>query len=315
MVAMNTTITVASPILSSVSSAPLTRSQRAALWEIAGYLDELRIPADHDDTVSITIPTKRLRGEHGRDDNAWLHELLERMLGIKFSGMYCGDRWGAVLLAEYRFEQGGSQVRLLLPPTGVKALRAPETFAKVDQEAVHRLPSNALKLYGLLADKQRQKHNWWRLTLPELKAALGLSDKYKSWQDFKRWALEPAVNAINDFGIIHVEWEAEKQGRSFHWITLTWQTKDILGVNGTKKENERHSSARGKEQTSVDAPPLFPDETKAVLMKVTTLIDGCGLKETEEGIIINGRSPQLRDKIRSFHADLCKATGKKVFIQ
>lgn len=313
---MGQTITVSKPLLTAISGIQITPAQRAAIWELAGYLDELKIPANHDDAVWITVPSKRLRGEHGRNDNAWLKELLNRMLGIKFQGSFNGEPWGAVLLAEYRFEQGGSQVKLLMPPTGLNAIRSPETFAKIDQKAVHLLKPHAQNLYGLLASKQWQNHRQWRVEIDELKAILGVTDKYKGrFNNFKDRVLEPAVEDINDFGVISLQWEAEKMGRSFHWITFKWDLKNPREAKKTEHEGERHSSARGKEQTSVDAPPLFPDETREIMISVTSWIEGCSLKETEEGIIVNGRSPQMRDKIRHFHAELCKATGKKVFIQ
>lgn len=288
---MNKTITVSKPLLTAISGIQITPAQRAAIWELAGYLDELKIPSNHDDAVWITIETKRLRGEHGRNDNAWLKELLNRMLGIKFQGSFKGEPWGAVLLAEYRFEQGGSQVKLLMPPTGLNAIRSPETFAKIDQKAVHLLKPHAQNLYGLLASKQWQDHRQWRLEIDELKAILGVADKYKGrFDNFKQYVLEPAVEDINAFGVISLQWEAEKLGRSFHWITFKWDLKNPREAKKTKHEGDRHSSARGKEQTSDDAPPLT-DAQKAFAWFET-------LTDTQKGVQIERHRYGSGDKER-----------------
>ena len=120
----------------------------SALWEIAAVLDEERTPASVPNSVWLTIPTARLRGPDARQDNVWLRECLERMTGLKLSGQHRGDEWIAVLLAEAHFIEGGSKVRLLVPPAGVHALRSPGNFVKI----VRRVPVKIVIDSGLPAD-------------------------------------------------------------------------------------------------------------------------------------------------------------------
>lgn len=295
---MEKKITVSTPLLTEISAVQgkkLTAGQRAAIWELAGFLDELKIPASHDDAVWITIPAQRLRGEEGRDDNVWLKELLDRMLGIKFHGTYNGDHWGACLIAEYRFEQGGSQVKILMPPTGLNAIRSPETFAKIDQKAIHLLKPHAQQLYGLLASKQWQDHKQWKVEIDDLKAMMGISGKYNGrFDNFKDRVLVPAVKEVNNFGVISLQWEAEKLGRSFHWITFKWDLKNPREAKKTEHEGQRHSSARGKEQTSADAPPLT-DGQKALAWFET-------LTDTQKGVQIERHRYGSGDKERPLPA-------------
>lgn len=253
---MGQTITVTSPLLTSIDSVSLTAAQRAAVWEIAAVLDERRVAADQEDAIWVEIETARLRGPDARNDNVWLRELLDRLTGVKLGGTWKGDRWGGVLLAEWRIERGGSLARLLLPPSGVRAIRSPETFAKIDAEAVHRLPPHARTLYGLLADRQRQTRREWTPELDELKTLMGVSDRYRQYKDFRRRVLDPAVTAIRDFGVIDLHYEPVRLGRGVRWVRFTWDLKDPHAATDTAVENERHSAARGKEQESADAPPL-----------------------------------------------------------
>ena len=254
---MSKALTVASPLLTSIASIKLTPAQRSAVWEIAAVLDERHIATKHDDAIWLEVDTARLRGTDGRNDNIWLRELLDRLTGVKLGGTYRGDRWGGVLLAEWRLERGGTMVRLLLPPSGVQAMRAPETFAKIDKEAAHRLPPHARTLYGLLADRQRQNVKRWEPELDELKALLGIADKYQGrFNHLKARVLDPAVQAIRDFGVIDLHYEPVRLGRGVRWVRFTWNLKNPRTATETVIENGRHSDARGKDQQAADAPPL-----------------------------------------------------------
>ena len=159
------------------SEKSLTPAMVAAVWEIAGALDEARTPAEVPNSVWLEIPTARLRGEGSRADNVWLRECLDRLTGVKLSGEYRGDPWGAVVLAEWHIEQGGSLARLLIPPAGVHALRSPANFTKIEAYAAHRLSGHARQLYAILADKKRLGRPNWRFTVDELRALMGVESQ------------------------------------------------------------------------------------------------------------------------------------------
>ena len=147
------------------SDRTLTPAMVSAVWEIAAALDEQRVPATIPNAVWLEIPTLRLRGEGGRADNVWLRECLDRLTGVKLSGEYRGDPWGAVVLAEWHITQGGSMARLLIPPAGVHALRSPSNFTKIEAHAAHRLTGHGRQLYAILADKWRLGRPYWTITL------------------------------------------------------------------------------------------------------------------------------------------------------
>lgn len=252
------TLTVRSPLLNAHTPVPLTAAQRAVVWEICALLDEQRAPAGPDDAVWLEAPTARLRGPGARSDNVWLRECLNRLLGVKFTGQDGDDPWGAVLLAEFKIQR--DIVRLMLPPSAIRALRAPQTFAKIDAETAHRLPPNARTLYGLIADKFRQNRPEWEVGLADLKGALGMANgRYERFTDFRKWVLDPSTEAINQFGVCRLSWEAVKLGRSVRSIRFRWSLKQLPEAEQTARENERHSTAQGKSQESTGAPPLVPD--------------------------------------------------------
>ncbi len=247
------------------SETPLTPAMVAAVWEIAGALDDARTPAEVSNSVWLEIPTARLRGEGARADNVWLRECLERLTGVKLSGEYRGDPWGAVVLAEWHIEQGGSLARLLIPPAGVHALRSPANFTKIEAYAAHRLSGHARRLYAILSDKKRLGRPNWRFTVDELRALMGVDAQksYDVWGALRRSVLDPAVEAINDYGTVAVKMTPEKLGRSVHAVRFDWVWKDPHVATETARENERHSGTRRKPQATNDAPPMIEDEPKS----------------------------------------------------
>ncbi len=254
-------ITVSSAALALRAEKPLTPAMISALWEIAAVLDEERAPANVPNSVWLTIPTARLRGPDARQDNVWLRECLERMTGLKLSGQHRGDEWIAVMLAEAHFIEGGSKVRLLIPPAGVHALRSPGNFVKIETTAAHRLPPHARRLYALLADRKRQRDPYAQWSVDTLRGLLGVDDKrtYDLWSQFRKWVLSPAVEAINDFGTVNLKMTPVKSGRSVAAVRFDWHWKDPHEATETAVENERHSTARRKDQDAADAPPMIED--------------------------------------------------------
>lgn len=264
------TISVSSAVIApTTSQGRLTPAMTSIIWEIAAVLDEKRIPAIVENSVWLSIPTKRLRGSGGRTDNHWLRQCLSRLMMLQISGEYRGDSWDAVIVSQANFTEGGSLVKILIPPAAVQALRSAETFAKIEVEAAHRLKGPARRLYAILADKKRLGRPSWSFQLEELRALLGVEDKpsYQRWQAFKRWVLAPALAEINEFGTVDVQMTPEKEGRSVAAVRFTWKWKSPDKARETSEENERHSRARRRQQASDDAPPIIerePQESPAL---------------------------------------------------
>lgn len=258
-------ITVPSGAVALRSDRPLTPAMVSAVWEIAAALDEQRVPASVPNAVWLEMLTLRLRGEGGRADNVWLRECLDRLTGVKLSGEYRGDPWGAVVLAEWHITQGGSMARLLIPPAGVHALRSPANFTKIEAHAAHRLTGHGRRLYAILADKKRLGRPYWTFTLEELRSLMGTDAQrsYDRFNNFRARVLNPALEAINDYGTVTVKMTLEKRGRAIHAVRFDWRWKDPHDATETASENERHSTARRRQQDTVDAPPMVTDRDEA----------------------------------------------------
>ncbi len=243
-------ITVPSSAVSLRSEKPLTPAMTSAVWEIAAVLDEARTPAEVPNSVWLEIPTARLRGPEARQDNVWLRECLERLTGVKLSGEYRGDPWGAVVLAEWHITQGGTVARLLVPPAGVHALRSPANFTKIEVHAAHKLTGHARRLYALLADKKHLGRPSWTWRVEELRRLLSVDDKraYDVWAQLRKRVLDPAVAAINEYGTVSVTMTPEKLGRAVDRVRFDWRWKDL-------REAADMAASASSEDEQQDAPP------------------------------------------------------------
>jgi len=264
-------IYIPSSLVAPRASEPLAPAMVAALWEIAAFMDERRISEAASNSVWLEIPTKRLRGEGGRDDNGWLRRCLDRLNRVTISGEYRGNPWGASIIAEWHITQGGSMARILIPPAAIRALRMPDTFAKIETTAAHQLSGHARRLYAILADKKRLGRPTWIFELAELRVLFDVTSKptYNRWAAFERSVITPAVNEINDYGTVSVVMTPIKLGKAIHSVRFDWQWKSVDEVRTLDEENQRHSTARGKRPpVEPDAPPLVskfktPEEEQA----------------------------------------------------
>jgi len=257
-------LTINSKLISPTGDKPLTPAMVTALWVIGDEIDQKGLKATVKDAIWLEIPSVRLRGEGGRDDNVWLRECLDRLTGIKINGDFRGDPWGAVMLAEWHIEQGGALVRLLVPPAAINALRAPETFAKIEAFAAYKLEGHARRLYAVLADKKRLSNSYWIFGVDELRSIIGVEGKssYQRWNNFRQWVLDPAIAQINDFGTVTIKMTPEKVGRAVSAVRFDWKWKSIDEARETEEENDRPEIARRKPLFPRDAPPLTDVERK-----------------------------------------------------
>lgn len=251
-------LTVSSPLISPSGEKRLTPAMVTALWVIGDELDRRRIPATMDNSVWLEIPSARLRGIEGRNDNVWLRECLERLTGLKIAGEYRGDPWGAVVISEWHIEQGGTLTRILIPPAAIHAIRAPETFAKIEAFAAYKLQGAGRRLYAALADKKRLNQSYWVFGVDELREILGVAEKksYARWNNFRQWVLDPALEAVNDFGTVKVTMKPEKVARAIASVRFDWDWKSIDEARVTDEENARATKARRQPPSDGSAPPL-----------------------------------------------------------
>lgn len=250
-------LTIPGPLIEFQAEKALTPGMHAILLRLGDAIDRARLPQNVADAVWFTLPAAELRGR--RDDNHRLRQWLRALMGVRIGGVYRGVVWDAVLIAESQICDGGARVRVLVPPSAINVLRAPETFAKVEEHCLFRLSGAARELYLALADKKRLGQPQWTFGLVELRAILGVGDRraYRRFDDFRRRVLAPAVDRINDLGTVDVTASPIREGRSIAAVRFEWRWKSLDEAREAAEESDRPRIARRKPVDGPrDAPPL-----------------------------------------------------------
>lgn len=100
-------------------------------------------------------------------------------------------------------------------------------------------------------------------TVRELRSVLGVAEgKLTLWADFRRVALEVAINEISEFSRFSLKFEPQRVGRSVNRVVISWSIKpSAITVRNEQTSLETGcKTQRGgiAEQVKADASPAFP---------------------------------------------------------
>lgn len=131
-----------------------------------------------------------------------------------------------------------------------------EQFTRYALADVAKMSSiHAVRLYEMLAQwrgkgKREVSLEWFR-------EALQLNDKYSNIRDLKRWVVEVAIDQINEYSPLWVNWEQRKTGRKVTHLIFSFGEK--------KKNSTQNKSKVTKNSTkgSIYGIPLTVIERKA----------------------------------------------------
>lgn len=87
------------------------------------------------------------------------------------------------------------------------------------------------RLYELLKSYQKNNREWFFET-DKLKALLDCKN-YKNFNDFKRFALDPAVREINEFTDLDIAYDTEHEGRKVTRVNFFLAEKDDAALTDT----------------------------------------------------------------------------------
>lgn len=94
------------------------------------------------------------------------------------------------------------------------------------------------RLYELLKSYQKNNREWF-FEVEELKKLLDCQN-YKNFNDFKRFVLQPAVDEINSYTDLNVDYDTEKEGRRIARITFFMAGKSPKALAQTNIELYKH---------------------------------------------------------------------------
>lgn len=115
------------------------------------------------------------------------------------------------------------------------------------------------RLYEILKSYQKNNREWY-FELDDLKRLLDCQS-YERWPDFRRRALEPAVEEINQYTDINIAWDVEKEGKKVTRVIFYMAKKNADALLDAKRAIQNKLDGQ---LTIEDILAQLPDEADSV---------------------------------------------------
>ncbi|MFV3078029.1 replication initiation protein [Niveispirillum fermenti] len=156
---------------------------------------------------------------HG-DTNFWLKESLTRLQKVLVQYDVLGSdgrSWVSDhLLGRITINETTGELTYEFPEEIAQRLVEPALYSALSLSVIYQFTSKySLTLYEILkryADR-RASEPYWSARIEEVRDVLGCRDKLKGYKDFRKKALDPALEEINELAEFSVEMDEVRQGR------------------------------------------------------------------------------------------------------
>jgi len=175
--------------------------------------DRLQDPAASGGFSAPAIALRRAIDRKTAVDNQRLRDSLCRLERTKLSfprlrleGAPCEE---TMPLVSWAFlPKGGRMAEWDFPPAIRRDLAAPPVWTQLHLAACARFKSKyALLLYERLSLRRNLRHPVWRVSVDELRAQLGASQRLAGWDPLRRRVIEPALVQIATYTPLEVSME------------------------------------------------------------------------------------------------------------
>jgi hypothetical protein len=156
---------------------------------------------------------------HG-DTNFWLKESLTRLQKVLVQYDVLGSdgrSWVSDhLLGRITINETTGELTYEFPEEIAQRLVEPALYSALSLSVIYQFTSKySLTLYEILkryADR-RASEPYWSARIEEVRDVLGCRDKLKGYKDFRKKALDPALEEINQLAEFSIEMDEVRQGR------------------------------------------------------------------------------------------------------
>lgn len=154
------------------------------------------------------------------DTNYWLKESLTRLQKVLVQYDVLGSdgrTWVSDhLLGRITINDKNGELTYEFPEEIAQRLVEPALYSALSLSVIYQFTSKyALTLYEILkryADR-RATEPYWSARIEEVRDVLGCRDKLKGYKDFRKKALDPALDEINELAEFSITMEEIRQGR------------------------------------------------------------------------------------------------------
>jgi len=169
-------------------------------------------------------------GSHESPDR--VRASLKRLSKVHVTLNYLGamgeerEQFGGILYADTA-KDGSGIIRFEFPRLARPWLASPAVFARLRLAVVGQFRGKyTTTLYELMELYANRQFPVWEVSLADFRSLLGIpSDKLDDFRAFRRRALEPAIEEVNELSDLRVEWEPVKEGKSVGRLRFTVEKK------------------------------------------------------------------------------------------
>ena len=160
--------------------------------------------------------------------------------------------------ANLDLEEATGELSYTFPPGVEERLFEPALYSYLSLRAIYQFESKyGLILYEILKRyaNRAATEPYWAVQTSQLRELLGCRDHLKDWKDFRRWALNPAVDEIDRISEFKVEIFETRQGGGrgggkVVGITFRIHSKERLEAEQAVRELDKPRLQRRGEQKS-----------------------------------------------------------------
>ncbi len=289
---------VPTPILRATGLSGLDVCQSRVLLALVGAIRVAKLPKDAD-TTRLAVPAAELLAAYPGHERAKMRlwDDLKTIGRVEFEhtemdgdGDLAKGEW-ATFAARVSADFPGGLVQLTLTREVVALIQTPDTWARIAKEALFSMRSkHAQRLYQLIQDwegagKRHDRREW--LWIDKFREAMNLGDAYPKFEDLHKRVIKPAVDEINELGLIEVEVIPHRRGRPVREFEIKWKPKTGTKASDTAAELDKPKRQRkAKEQAGDGAPPIIEDSWVAKFKAAVPELQPVWWKDavvTEEG--------------------------------
>lgn len=152
-----------------------------------------------------------------------------------------------LLAANIEHDRGDGYFYYKFPPELIEVIKESTIFARLRTQVMYCFTSKySLRLYELVQKRVNLNYKQSEeFPLADFRALMGVpKGKLKSFGEFNRDALKPALKEVNALGEYVVELSPRKHGRRVTHIVLFWMEKEPEARREAMREVDRHSAGR-----------------------------------------------------------------------
>lgn len=168
--------------------------------------------------------------------------------------------YGMIAVGRVDMDEGKGKLRYKFDEEFRKVAESSDLYAVLDYRAGLAMKSRyAHRLHEIITFKAGREKNVQRFTVEDLRARLGVqTGKLKRWPDLKKYALDRAIEEVNQSSRFEVSYRITKrERRATTEVELEWNEKP--DQEETKREQAAHSTARKGRRAAAKEVVSFPE--------------------------------------------------------